>query len=101
MYSFHSSVEEKNHLLSTLVEYGIETTVDRSNKKDRIRQWIQNSSIVEEDEEDPDVMSGAEDAAEPRSAPRSDTYRNRHHGSHKRHGRDRVSESSGTATASK
>lgn len=52
MYSFHSSVEEKNKLLSTLVEYGIETTVDRRAKKDRIRQWIQTSVIEEDDEEE-------------------------------------------------
>lgn len=52
MYSFHSSVEEKNQLLHTLTTYGIETTVDRSKKKDRIREWIQASAIVEENEGD-------------------------------------------------
>ncbi|XP_011153126.2 serine/threonine-protein kinase par-1 [Harpegnathos saltator] len=52
MYSFHSSLEEKNQLLHTLTTYGIETTVDRSKKKDRIREWIQSSAIVEENEED-------------------------------------------------
>ncbi|XP_076246724.1 uncharacterized protein LOC143186820 [Calliopsis andreniformis] len=52
MYSFHSSLEEKNQLLHTLTTYGIETTVDRAKKKDRIRQWIQASAIVEEYEED-------------------------------------------------
>lgn len=58
MYSFHSSLEEKNKLLSTLVEYGIETTVDRSAKKDRIRQWIQSSVIEEEEEgEKPEVTA--------------------------------------------
>ncbi|KAF5269930.1 hypothetical protein FQR65_LT05729 [Abscondita terminalis] len=51
MYSFHSSPEEKNKLLFTLTQYGIETTVDRSAKKDRIRQWIQSSVIEEESEE--------------------------------------------------
>ncbi|KAL1128913.1 hypothetical protein AAG570_013447, partial [Ranatra chinensis] len=51
MYSFHSSAEEKNELLSTLTQHGIETTVDRSAKKDRIREWIQNSVIEEEDED--------------------------------------------------
>ena len=57
MYSFHSSVEEKNQLLFTLTQYGIETTVDRSAKKDRIRDWIQSSVITEapeEEEEDED-----------------------------------------------
>ncbi|XP_018563520.1 serine/threonine-protein kinase SBK1-like [Anoplophora glabripennis] len=50
MYSFHSSPEEKNKLLFTLTQYGLETTVDRVAKKDRIRQWIQNSVIEEDDE---------------------------------------------------
>ncbi|ETN60733.1 serine/threonine-protein kinase [Anopheles darlingi] len=52
MYSFHSSVEEKNKLLGTLAQCGIETTVDRAAKKNRIRDWIQSSVIVEEEEED-------------------------------------------------
>lgn len=52
MYSFHSSLEEKNQLLHTLTTYGIETTVDHTKKKDRIREWIQASAIVEENEED-------------------------------------------------
>lgn len=52
MYSFHSSPEEKNKLLYTLTQYGIETTVDRCAKKDRIRQWIQASVIEEENEEE-------------------------------------------------
>lgn len=52
MYSFHSSPEEKNKLLHTLTQYGIETTVDRCAKKDRIRQWIQASVIEEENEEE-------------------------------------------------
>ncbi|XP_024083361.1 serine/threonine-protein kinase SBK1 isoform X2 [Cimex lectularius] len=60
MYSFHSSLEEKNVLLSTLMEYGLETTVDRKSKKDRIRQWIQNSSIAEEEEEEPMAASNME-----------------------------------------
>ncbi|XP_022900686.1 serine/threonine-protein kinase meng-po-like [Onthophagus taurus] len=50
MYSFHSSPEEKNKLLFSLTQYGLETTVDRSAKKDRIRAWIQTSVIEEEDE---------------------------------------------------
>lgn len=50
MYSFHSSPEEKNKLLFSLTQYGLETTVDRVAKKDRIREWIQNSVIEEDDE---------------------------------------------------
>ncbi|KAK5642022.1 hypothetical protein RI129_008189 [Pyrocoelia pectoralis] len=60
MYSFHSSPEEKNKLLFTLTQYGIETTVDRSAKKDRIRQWIQASVIEEEMEEQPETNGNAE-----------------------------------------
>lgn len=50
MYSFHSSADEKNKLLYTLAQHGIETTVDRVAKKNRIKDWIQNSVISEEDE---------------------------------------------------
>ncbi|XP_077297481.1 uncharacterized protein LOC143919160 isoform X2 [Arctopsyche grandis] len=50
MYSFHSDINEKNKLLHIFYEAGIETTVDRVAKKERIRQWIQNSVINEEDE---------------------------------------------------
>lgn len=52
MYSFHSSPEEKNKLLYALAQHGIETTVDRVAKKERIRDWIQQSVIQEEDEEE-------------------------------------------------
>lgn len=52
MYSFHSSPDEKNKLLHTLTQYGLETTVDRCAKKDRIRKWIENSVIVEEENEE-------------------------------------------------
>ncbi|XP_044269486.1 serine/threonine-protein kinase meng-po-like isoform X2 [Tribolium madens] len=57
MYSFHSSPEEKNKLLFTLTQYGLETTVDRTAKKDRIRQWIQSSVIEEENEEEIEALS--------------------------------------------
>lgn len=52
MYSFHSSPEEKNKLLYTLTQHGIDTTVDRVAKKKRIRDWIQESIIDEEDDEE-------------------------------------------------
>ncbi|XP_033208630.1 putative serine/threonine-protein kinase YPL150W [Belonocnema kinseyi] len=64
MYSFHSSVEEKNQLLYTLTRYGIETTVDRSKKKDRIREWIQSSAIVEENEEESELEDFDEEGDE-------------------------------------
>lgn len=50
MYSFHSSQEEKDKLLQVLAEYGLETTVDRTSKRDRIKQWI-NCSVINEEEE--------------------------------------------------
>lgn len=56
MYSVHSSPEEKNQLLYTLTRYGIETTVDRSRKKARIREWIQSSAITEENEDEESAM---------------------------------------------
>lgn len=52
MYSFHSSPEEKHKLLYALAQHGIETTVDRVAKKKRIRDWIQESVIQEDEEED-------------------------------------------------
>lgn len=52
MYSFHSDPNEKNILLKHFRDNGIETTVDRQAKKQRIRDWIQNSVIEEVDEED-------------------------------------------------
>lgn len=52
MYSFHSDPNEKNILLKHFRENGIETTVDRQAKKQRIRDWIQNSVIEEVDEEE-------------------------------------------------
>lgn len=61
MYSFHSSPEEKNKLLFSLTQYGLETTVDRNAKKDRIRQWIQTSVIEEEDEENISDYDSEED----------------------------------------
>lgn len=54
MYSFHSSPEEKNKILYALTQHGIETTVDRVAKKKRIRDWIQESVIQEDDEEEED-----------------------------------------------
>ncbi|XP_063828065.1 serine/threonine-protein kinase MARK2 [Ostrinia nubilalis] len=52
MYSFHSDPNEKNILLKHFRDNGIETTVDRQVKKQRIREWIQNSVIEEADEEE-------------------------------------------------
>ncbi|KAG8230906.1 hypothetical protein J437_LFUL002938 [Ladona fulva] len=68
LYSFHSSQEEKNKILRTLTEFGVETTVDRSAKKDRIRQWVQASgAIIEEDEDAEDNSSNEADDGSDRS----------------------------------
>lgn len=64
MYSFHSSLEEKNKLLSTLAQHGIETTVNRVEKKQRIREWIQSSVILEEDEVSGGVFGDGEGITE-------------------------------------
>lgn len=45
LQSLHSCIEEKNRIFQTLTQYGIETVVDRSAKKERIRDWIQSSCI--------------------------------------------------------
>lgn len=45
LQSLHSCIEEKNRIFQTLTQYGIETVVDRSAKKERIRDWIQSSCV--------------------------------------------------------
>lgn len=50
LYSFHSNIDEKNKLLYSFSQQGIETVVDRVAKKNRIKDWIQSSVITEEDE---------------------------------------------------
>jgi serine/threonine-protein kinase SBK len=50
MLSFHSSLTDKNRLLATLTRFGVETTVDRNLKKDRIKEWIATSTIEEEED---------------------------------------------------
>ncbi|XP_060802520.1 serine/threonine-protein kinase meng-po isoform X2 [Amyelois transitella] len=73
MYSFHSDPNEKNILLKHFRDNGIETTVDRQVKKQRIREWIQNSVIEEADEEeesyDPSVYDDSDVELEDRSRP--------------------------------
>ncbi|ALC41673.1 CG4945, partial [Drosophila busckii] len=59
MYSFHSSPDEKNRLLYTLADCGIETNVDRQMKKNRIKDWIEASVITEEDEEENEETNSA------------------------------------------
>ncbi|SPP73461.1 serine/threonine-protein kinase SBK1 isoform X2 [Drosophila guanche] len=59
MYSFHSSPDEKNRLLYTLADCGLETNVDRQQKKNRIKDWIESSIITEEDEEENEETNSA------------------------------------------
>jgi serine/threonine-protein kinase SBK len=54
MLSFHSSLTDKNRLLATLTRFGVETTVDRNLKKDRIKEWIATSTIEEEEGDEDD-----------------------------------------------
>lgn len=64
MLSFHSSLTDKNRLLATLTRFGVETTVDRNLKKDRIKEWIQTSTIEEEGgEEEEEDEEGEEETA--------------------------------------
>lgn len=58
LYSFHSNIDEKNKLLYTFSQQGIETVVDRVAKKNRIKDWIQSSVITEEDEMEVSAAEG-------------------------------------------
>ncbi|CAG9793718.1 unnamed protein product [Diatraea saccharalis] len=74
MYSFHSDPNEKNIFLKHFRENGIETTVDRQIKKQRIREWIQNSVIEEVNEDEgstyePSVYDDSDAELEDRSRP--------------------------------
>jgi len=42
--SVHSNLCEKNNLLYTLLQHGVETTVDRSSKNNRIMKWIKQGA---------------------------------------------------------
>ena len=46
--SVHSNAVEKNRILYTLLQHGVETTVDRSQKNSRIINWIQHGHEVDE-----------------------------------------------------
>ena len=45
--SVHSNAIEKNKVLSTLLQHGVETTVDRTQKNSRIINWIQNGRTTD------------------------------------------------------
>lgn len=45
--SVHSNAVEKNKVLNTLLQHGVETTVDRSQKNSRIINWIQNGRTTD------------------------------------------------------
>ena len=44
--SVHSNAVEKNKILYTLLQHGVETTVDRSQKNSRIINWIQHGQAT-------------------------------------------------------
>ncbi|KPI91763.1 Serine/threonine-protein kinase SBK1 [Papilio xuthus] len=74
MYSYHSDPNEKNILLRHFRDNGVEVIVDRQAKKQRIREWIQNSVIEEADEEEesnyePSIMEESDGELEDRSRP--------------------------------
>jgi len=76
MLSFHSSLTDKNRLLATLTRFGVETTVDRNLKKDRIKEWIATSTI---EEEEPDEQAeGGEETWEPSTGPGSEQASSSH-----------------------
>ena len=71
--SVHSNLCEKNNLLYTLLQHGVETTVDRSSKNNRIMKWIKQgaertlTSVAAEEEmeeEVAEVMNTGESIAE-------------------------------------
>lgn len=45
--SVHSNAVEKNRILFTLLQHGVETTVDRSQKNSRIINWIQHGYTLD------------------------------------------------------
>ena len=74
LQSVHSNLCEKNSLLYTLLQHGVETTVDRSSKNNRIIKWIKqgaerNQSAAaaapeDEMEEEEVVMNSGDSVAE-------------------------------------
>ena len=50
--SVHSNAVEKNKVLSTLLQHGVETTVDRTQKNSRIINWIQNGRTTDPAEQE-------------------------------------------------
>eukprot|EP00095_Tigriopus_kingsejongensis_P010752 snap_masked-scaffold277_size226016-processed-gene-1.8 protein:Tk10752 transcript:snap_masked-scaffold277_size226016-processed-gene-1.8-mRNA-1 annotation:"serine threonine-protein" len=48
--SVHSNAVEKNKILYTLLQHGVETTVDRSQKNSRIINWIQHGQATNEEQ---------------------------------------------------
>lgn len=45
--SVHSNAIEKNRILFTLLQHGVETTVDRTQKNSRIINWIQHGQTTD------------------------------------------------------
>ncbi len=57
--SVHSNAAEKNKVLYTLLQHGVETTVDRSQKNSRIINWIRHGRPeVTKDDDQEDELNG-------------------------------------------
>ena len=65
--SVHSNAVEKNRILYTLLQHGVETTVDRTQKNSRIINWI-NQQTAEDDNEDSNGENNDSDEEEEDSA---------------------------------
>ena len=54
--SVHSNAIEKNRILYTLLQHGVETTVDRSQKNSRIINWIRHGQPNDVGIDEPDIF---------------------------------------------
>lgn len=61
--SVHSNAVEKNRILYTLLQHGVETTVDRTQKNSRIINWINQQTADEKDSNDENDSEEEDDDA--------------------------------------
>ena len=54
--SVHSNAIEKNRILYTLLQHGVETTIDRSHKNSRIINWIRHGQLNEIGVDEPEFL---------------------------------------------
>ena len=67
LQSVHSNAIEKNRVLYTLLQHGVETTVDRSQKNSRIINWIRHGQPNEIGLDEPDFFLPGKGGNEVRS----------------------------------